>query len=133
MNAAVIPMPNKARKNCEKGPARGLKTNLPGEYRALLREEEALANKIASLENFVLGAPRLAGKKKLENIDVIPPMESPGDSEYRPKYSSRLIRSQKRQVNKRRHKHLALFLVLLTAFGGVVCWLLYQLSAYSLI
>lgn len=108
--------------------SRNSSTHLDDMVDVLSGQQEAIHYQITSLENFVLSAPRLAMKRQLDSVDVVPPPEDYHEPEALP-----LSRAQERAIGRNRFRHLMVFSALLSCLFGFGCWLYLQLATYGLL
>lgn len=88
--------------------------------RQLARRSDELSNQIHRLECFITDAPRLKSKHRLENINIVPPMELPSPA---PRSKRRVPIAQQRARRSIQFRMLTEGLIVLGSIAAVVGWL----------
>lgn len=88
--------------------------------RQLARHSVDLQEKIHRLECFIAAAPVLARQQKLENYDIVPPMDSAAQKKRKP---CRLTLQQQMALRRRRLRLLAEFSIVSITVIGLAGWL----------
>lgn len=91
-------------------------------------QSTCLDSEISALEQFIVTAPRQAQELKLKHFNTLPAPE-----EFLAAPARRPSRRQLRAMRVRRYKELCGFLFLLFSLGGILLWLGYQLTYYSIL
>ncbi|MGK0189603.1 MAG: hypothetical protein ACI9R3_005420 [Verrucomicrobiales bacterium] len=92
------------------------------------QQSTTLTSNISSLENFIVGSPTSVQEHRLRLMNTLP---APDEMMAAPVL--RLRRQQIHAIKVRRYKDLSGFIFLLVSLAGVLLWLGYQLTFYSIL